>query len=78
MYILQERHYRQKLRPEHWDEFVQMISDANPEPPTASVAAQANLDMLQHYSSLRLMDKYPDDYPIREQEDEDDGRSMTK
>lgn len=72
MYILQERYYRETIGPEHWDEFVKMISDENPDPPNISVEAQSNLEMLQHFSALRLMEKYPEDYPLDEQEEDDD------
>lgn len=64
MNILHEDHYRSKIKPEHWDEYVDIIAKANLAAPTVSVQAAAKLDAYQAEAAWRLMAKYSDDYPL--------------
>ena len=66
MYILHEDHYRKTIKPEHWEEFVEMIATANLAAPTVSVQAQAKLDAYQYEAAERLMTKYSEHYPLNE------------
>jgi hypothetical protein len=64
--MFREEYYRKRIRPEHWDEFLEHLGGT--EDPSTSAQAQAQLDMQLHFAEQRITSDYPDLYP-----DDNDG-----
>ena len=61
MYISEEQHFRNQIRPEHWEEFVSKLPKLVA-PFTAHEQAVAN--MTAHFVAEQIMGEHPDDYPL--------------